>query len=82
MACLPVTGLTPRFARVAAMIPRSRAVTEAEHCWKYNSTAGVGSLGEDFKVAQHVTDGAVAMAGLALGTINGFIEPHLAAGVK
>ena len=38
----PVSGLTPRLARVAAITARSRQVTDTEHCLKYKSTTGSG----------------------------------------
>ena len=35
----PVSGLTPKLARVAAITAMSKAVTDAAHCRKYASVA-------------------------------------------
>lgn len=40
-----VTGLSPPYARVAAIVARSRAVTRTAHWRKYRSTARTGSTG-------------------------------------
>jgi hypothetical protein len=44
ITCLPVTGLRPPNASVAAIVARSFALTPTEHCRVYRSVACVGLL--------------------------------------
>jgi len=46
---------------------------------KLNGRRGI--LGEDVEVSEHVTDGAIAMAGVAFRAINRFVEREFATGI-